>query len=935
MTLDEIHKIAFVNENFLEFFGIRREDVIGHHIVDLYRTGLDNVNLADLFAEMLVNHDTVRDTHVKKGEDTFFFRIKSVQTVFDDGCRGDTIVMENITQEMRYREELEANEAKYREVVETQSELINRFLPDGTQIFCNEAFCRYFGLDRESIIGSRFVPEIPEGDREAVAVHFASLTKENPAGSVVHRVILPEGKVRWLRRNNLAIFTDGHVREYQSVSRDITEQRRLREEEKKHLRTMEFLFRIAMEYAELPDDADIFRFIGERIREVEPDAFVIITDYDDQTHLMRMKYSSDRRIQEVCSSFLGFDPAEGIPMDSDSRLRMLSNEGEFLRESDSLFDFSYGILPKEICDRIQEEFGLGHFFDAGLTWKGKLLGRVVFFLLKGQGAKDRDLLKTIIVQAAIALQRQISGKALLESEKRFRSIAELSPFPVSVINPSGRYLFLNRKFTEVFGYTPDDFSTGRQWFRLAFPDERTRKEVIAKWKSDLERSVPGEVRSQTFAVTCKDGSIKDIIFRLVTVDGGVQFVVYEDITLENKAARNRALLASIVQSCDDAIIGKKVDGTVISWNPAAERIYGYSANEMVGRSISVIVPRELEHELSSIMSRIRDGEHIDHYVTRRIRKDGSEIDVSVTASPITDQYGEVIGASSIVRNITQDKAEELLKESEERYRALVENLDIGVYRSTGDPAGHFVWGNSNLVKLLGYESFEDLKEIAVSDVFLFSEGRKRLLEELRERGFVKDREIVLKKRDGRPQPVSVTALARFAATGEIRCVTGIVVDISEKRRVEQDLTEARHQIQYITDSLPDPALITDKRGYIIAWNKAMERISGLKSEEMIEKSNYAEELSTCFRDRPILMHLIDDPEIEEKYSGIMRIGENVLGKTRIHPPESEAVMVLEKASPLLDQHGRRIGTFESIHDISEWNRIIAGLNMETSGREGR
>jgi PAS domain S-box-containing protein len=116
--------------------------------------------------------------------------------------------------------------------------------------------------------------------------------------------------------------------------------------------------------------------------------------------------------------------------------------------------------------------------------------------------------------------------------------------------------------------------------------------------------------------------------------------------------RSPDYLAAIVDSSDDAIIGKTLDGTIVSWNPGAERIYGYRADEIIGRSISVLVPPDHPDELPPIFERLRNGERIDHYETTRIRKDGRRITVSVTISPVHDEDGQIVGASAVARDIT-------------------------------------------------------------------------------------------------------------------------------------------------------------------------------------------------------------------------------------------------------------------------------------------
>jgi PAS domain S-box-containing protein len=135
-----------------------------------------------------------------------------------------------------------------------------------------------------------------------------------------------------------------------------------------------------------------------------------------------------------------------------------------------------------------------------------------------------------------------------------------------------------------------------------------------------------------------------------------------------ETAASSIYLASLVDSCEDAIIGKTLDGTVVSWNAGAERLYGYTAAEMVGRPVSTLIPRYRPQELPQIMEDIKRGEHVERLETIRIRKDGTPVEVSVTVSPIKDSSGKVIGASSVARDITQRK------QVEKEHLALIQEL---------------------------------------------------------------------------------------------------------------------------------------------------------------------------------------------------------------------------------------------------------------------
>ena len=368
---------------------------------------------------------------------------------------------------------------------------------------------------------------------------------------------------------------------------------------------------------------------------------------------------------------------------------------------------------------------------------------------------------------------------------------------------------------------------------------------------------------------CKDSTVKDIVVRTVILSGGTVCVICEDITERKKAEQTHRLLASIIASTSDAVIAKDTKGTIISWNKAAERLYGYSEEEIIGQNISRIIPADRKEEMGKIFSSIKLGESVSNLETRRIRKDGRIIDVSVTISPIMDDAGNVTGASTIARDITSHKAEERLRENEEQYRSLVENIAVGFYRSTGDPRGRFIWGNSSLLRILGYPSLEQLKEVGIADIFVEQDGRKKLLDALKKEGFVKNREIALRKANGEPVSVRVTALARFDTDGGLSCINGIVEDITSQRQAEHAMQIANKQMQDILACIPDPLVIVDNKNTVLAWNTAMEQLTGVQKTVAVGRNDCDQFFPFYNPARPALVTLFDaaDDELARHYPG--------------------------------------------------------------------
>jgi PAS domain S-box-containing protein len=201
-------------------------------------------------------------------------------------------------------------------------------------------------------------------------------------------------------------------------------------------------------------------------------------------------------------------------------------------------------------------------------------------------------------------------------------------------------------------------------------------------------AITDEIAVASMRAGAHDYVLKDNIARLVPA---IEREIQEAVTRRQKRQAEGAVryLSAIVQSSDDAIISKTLDGTITSWNRGAEQLYGYSAAEMLGQSISVLIPPN-QGDLGEILRRLARGERIGQYETVRRRKDGTLVDVAVKTSPILDSGGEVIGASSIARDITQRKrAEEALRQSERRFRAMAEHVPQMIW--VADAEGRYVY----------------------------------------------------------------------------------------------------------------------------------------------------------------------------------------------------------------------------------------------------
>lgn len=205
--------------------------MLGYSRDELLRMGPYDIDAPDEHEKIQVIADQLREkgnihfetVHVTKSKRKIPVEI-SIRLVDLHGKQMQISIVRDISDRKRADEDLRRSEERYRHVVEDQTEFISRFLPDGTHVFVNEAYCRYFNLNRKKILGHRFRPDIPPADRVSVKNFFDSLTREHPVDSIEHRIIMPDGTVRWQRWSDRAIFDDkGNIIEFQSVGRDITQ----------------------------------------------------------------------------------------------------------------------------------------------------------------------------------------------------------------------------------------------------------------------------------------------------------------------------------------------------------------------------------------------------------------------------------------------------------------------------------------------------------------------------------------------------------------------------------------------------------------------------------------------------------------------------------------------------------------------------------------
>ncbi len=431
-----------------------------------------------------------------------------------------------------------------------------------------------------------------------------------------------------------------------------------------------------------------------------------------------------------------------------------------------------------------------------LFHEGRVLGALNVESTRGVALTKDDLrlMREVGKSVGVALGRASLHSKVKRSEERFRSLIRNAPDVITILDADNAVLYDSPAVERVLGYGPED-RIGKKNLDYVHPDDARRvKEAFAELLDRPETDVPLEYRirhangSWRYVESSRTNLLDDPAVRGVVLN-------YRDITGRKRAEEASSRLAAIVESSDDAILGNTLDGTITSWNPGAERLYGYTAREILGRSVSILMPPERQNELPGVLRKSGREGRTNHYETVRMAKDGKRLRVSVTASPIKDRSGSIVGTSAIVRDIAErKKVEEDLREAETRYRTLIEQVPAVTYIQEPGHPSVTTYVSPQMETMQGYAPEEILEDPEHWTKTLHPDDRARVLaedERTNETGEPFSMEYRQFAKDGRTLWVRDQAVLVRDDEGRARFWQGIIFDVTERKLTEEELREAK------------------------------------------------------------------------------------------------------------------------------------------------
>jgi len=800
-------RFLFVNKKWLDTLGYREDE-------------LADLKISDVIHEESLQHCMATFRRVISGENVGMidavFRKRNGERVYVEGmsscklvegkCQYTRGIFKDVTDRKLAEAALKESEARYRSVVEDQTEFICRFRPDGTHVFVNDAYCRYYSKTREELLGRRFSPEIPKEDRGLITQHLASLTPDHPVATLSNRVILKDGTMRWQQWSNRAIFDgSGQVTEYQSVGRDITE---LKEAEQELLQKNEDLSAAYEElYAteeEIRHHYDLLTAKEQALRESEEKMAMVMNGvptllsyHDAELRFVYMNKAHAEWYGRPEKDLIGKSLKDLLP--EDVFFRAVPYYQQVLGGREVSFE-------SETKDRNGRERVLNirlvpHIHD----------NEVVGFFATLEDISDRKNTEA----AFQAMVRSMVGTTGLDSLKKITEnisswlgadcviVGEIQPDRQTVKVLS---MILDGKEITDFTYhlagTPCETVVEKGFciypddVRLLFPKAKDLAELdirgyIGTPLKNSEGAVMGVLCVLSRRPLRPFRSLRGIM-DIIAVKAAAEIERMRIMAaLEESEERFRMLLQHVPSV---AVQGYSMDGTTQYWNEASEKLYGYSAEEAVGKNlVELIIPPEMRSEVrEAIRSMAESGQPIPASELSLMKKDGSRVAV-FSSHAVVRRSGGALELFCIDIDLTERKrAEEALFDEITKRRILIDQSRDGIV--TLDEEGKVYESNRRFAEMLGYTP-EEMRELHVWD-WDAEFNRKQILEMIRTVDAAGDHfETRHRRKDGSVLDVEIsTNAAVFSGKKLIFCV---VRDFTERKRMEEALRQANAKLSML------------------------------------------------------------------------------------------------------------------------------------------
>ena len=655
-------------------------------------------------------------------------------------------------------------------------------------------------------------------------------------------------------------------------------------------------------------------------------------------------------------------PDGRILMANPALVRMLGYESfEKLTQRNLEVDGHEAGYPRSMFKEWLEREGQITGLESAWTRKD---GTTLFFRENARAIRD-DSGNILYYEGTIEdiTERKKAEEELRESEERYRNIVELAPDGIVTTDLKGVITSCNTASVNLTGFSKDEI-VGKHFTKLPTTRARDIPHYVKMFTSFIKGkiSTPLELAWRHRDGTTHLGEVHAALMKKGSKPIGVQLIL-RDVTerkqAEEELRESEEKYRNIVELAPDGIITTDLKGIITSCNTAFTHLTGFSKEEIVGKHFTKL-PTAHSKEIPSyikVFSSLVRGKVPKPFEIAWRHKDGTARSGELHIS-LMKKGGKVTGIQAVARDTTESKkTEEMLRQSEEKYRTLVENLNVGVYRATPGGEGQFIDVNQAFVNMLGYKNKEEILKLQVKDIYCNPQDRLKFNKKILTQGFLKNEELHLKKKDGTSIIASDTSTTVYNTNGTLLYFDGVLEDITERKRTEEELRTYRLHLEELVEertsevmvaneqlqqeiyerklaeeslaaekeqlavtlrSIGDGVITTDIHGTVILINKAAEELTGYTQEEAVGKPLHAafhiiSERTRIPRESPV------DKVLNQ--GTVVGLGNN----TVLISKDGTERIIADSGAPIRDRTSKIIGVVLVFCDITEKRKMEQDL----------
>ena len=618
-------RVDTANQAFYDTFKVSPTDAEGRLVYELGNHQWDIPRLRELLEDILPRNrafDRFEVTHAFStiGRRTMLLNARRLNGSADEPGK-ILLGIQDATELLDGQSRLRESQARYQALVETSAQIVWTTDASGAVVEDSPSWRAFTGQTLEQWQGFGWLDAIHAEDRARVRELWQRAVAEQTPVDTEYRVLHINSDWRWMKVRAVPVLNpDGRVREWVGMNSDITERKQAEESRRESEERFTKFMRHLPGLAWIKDSDGRYVYANDAAQE----AF--------RTQRGELYGKSDEEL---------------FPPETAAQFR--SNDRRALESESSV----HTIETLEHADAVVHHSIVNKFAIPSATGKAALVGGIAIDITDLKQAEEE----------------------LRDSEERYRTLFELGPVAVYTCDRAGVIQNFNRRAAELWGRKPAPGDTDPRFcgsFKMFRPDGSFMPHEQCPMAA-VVAGILSEVRDGEVIIERPDGSRVTVIVNVLPLRDGRGEVAgaincFYDITARKDAEEGRARLSAIVESSDDAIVSKGLDGIITSWNAGAERLFGYTAQEAVGQPVTMLIPPDRLDEETFILERVRQSEVVAPFDTVRRRKDGTLFDASVTVSPVRDSLGHVVGAAKIARDITERKRTEEALQQADRHK---------------------------------------------------------------------------------------------------------------------------------------------------------------------------------------------------------------------------------------------------------------------------